>query len=198
MIKTDIAAYAEYPQDRHLYNKLALSRILGYTCGTGHIPYSGMWIVRPVINLEGMGLDATIQHYEAGASIPQGMFYCEVFTGRHITIDYVLENGVWKQTDTFEGFNTPDNLIQFSRWTRVDFPYHLPLLLRSVEAKHINIETIGGNIIEVHLRGNPDPVMYDDFWPIWSEGQQRPMDGYVRIADKEDHIGRLGFYVPVW
>lgn len=198
MIKTDIAAYAAYPQDRHLYNKLALARILGYTCGTGHIPYSGMWIVRPIINLEGMGLDASIQHMEAGTRIPQGTFYSEVFTGRHITIDYVREGNVWTQTDTFEGFNTPDNLIQFSRWTRVSYPYHLPMLLRSVEAKHINIETIGGNIIEVHLRRNPDPVMYDDFWPIWSEGQQRPMEGYVRIADKEDHIGRLGFFVPVW
>lgn len=195
MIKTDLIAYAAYPQDRHLYNKLALSRILGYTCGTGHIPYAGTWIVRPIINLDGMGLDATIKHYEAGESIPQGMFYCEVFTGRHITIDYERKGNVWKQTDTFEGFNTPDNLIQFSHWTRVEFPYHLPLLLRSVEAKHINIETIGGNIIEVHLRGNPDPVMYNEFWPIWLE-DQTPLDGYVRIVDKEEHIGRLGFYVP--
>lgn len=195
MIKTDIAAYAAYPKDRHLYNKLALSRILGYECGTGVIPRSGVWIVRPIINLEGMGLDAVIRHYEAGAAIPEGMFYCEVFAGRHITIDYVRENGVWTQRSTFEGFNTPGNLIQFSRWTRVVFPYTLPTMLRSVEADHINIETIGGMIIEVHLRGNPDPVMYDDFWPIWSEGQQRPMEGYVRIPDKEEHIGRLGFYV---
>jgi hypothetical protein len=72
-------------------------------------------------------------------------------------------------------------------------------MLRSVEANHINIEIIGKKIIEVHLRGNPDPVMYDEFWPIWSEGQQRPKMSYVRIPDKEDHIGRLGFYVPgVW
>jgi hypothetical protein len=143
-----------------------------------------------------MGLDAVIQHYEAGARIPEGMFYSEVFTGRHITIDYECANGVWKQTHTFEGFNTPDNLIQFSHWTKVVFPYTLPIMLRSVEANHINIETIGGKIIEIHLRGNPDPVMYDEFWPIWSEGQQRPKMSYVRIPDKEDHIGRLGFYVP--
>ena len=199
MIKTDVAAYAAYPNDRHLYNKLALSRILGYECGTGLIPRAGTWIVRPIINLEGMGIDAVIQHYEAGALIPEGMFYSEVFTGRHITIDYECKNGMWKQTQTFEGFNTPDNLIQFSHWTRVVFPYTLPILLRSVEAKHINIETIGGKIIEVHLRGNSDPVMYDEFWPIWSEGQQRPKMSYVRIPDKEDHIGRLGFYVPgIW
>ena len=195
MIKTDLIAYATYPQDRHLYNKLALSRILGYTCGTGHIPYAGTWIVRPIINLDGMGLDAVIKHYESGESIPEGMFYSEVFKGRHITIDYERKGNVWKQTDTFEGFNTPDNLIQFSRWKRVEFPYHLPLLLRSVEAKHINIEIIDGNIIEVHLRGNPDPVMYNEFWPIWLE-DQKPLDGYKRIVDKEEHIGRLGFYVP--
>jgi hypothetical protein len=196
MKKTDIEAYAAYPTDRHLYNKLALSRILGYRCGTGVIPCSGTWVVRPIINLEGMGLDAVIQHYEAGDRIPEGMFYSEVFTGRHITIDYVREGGVWMQTHTFEGFNTPDNLIQFSRWTRVFYPYRLPILLQSVQANHINIEIIGGKIIEVHLRGNSDPVMYEDFWPIWSERQPRPKMSYVRIPDKEDHIGRLGFYVP--
>lgn len=200
MIKTDFEAYAAYPNDRHLYNKLALSRILGYTCGTGVIPSSGVWIVRPITNFEGMGFGATIKHYEQGTTIPEGMFYCEVFKGRHITIDYVRENGVWTQTETFEGFNTPENLVQFSRWKRVDYKYAIPPILRAVEANHVNIEIVGGMIIEVHLRPNPDPVMYDDFWPIWSEDQKAPFDNYVRIADKDDEteMGRLGFYVPKW
>ena len=62
------------------------------------------------------------------------------------------------------------------------------------------VEVKGDKVIEVHLRPNPDPVMYDDFWPIWSEDQKPPFENYVRIpdADNETEMGRLGFYVPKW
>lgn len=195
MIKTDVQAYAAYTSDRHLYNKLYLAGIEGAVCGTGHIPYDGLWIVRPIINLEGMGIDANIGHLCQGDLVPDGMFYCEVFTGRHITIDYVREEGKWFQSHTFQGFNTPDNLIQFSKWVRIEYPFPIPRWLKRVEANHINIEMIGDKVIEAHLRPNPDPVMYDEFWPIWSNNQLPPGDRYVKIPDKEDHIGRLGFYV---
>ena len=200
MIKTDSQAIVAYPNDAHWYNKLHLSQTLGYACGQAVIPSSGTWIVRPITNLEGMGRNATIGHYEAGTLVEPGLFYCEVFKGRHITIDYQRVNGLWRQTETFEGFNTPDNLVQFSRWKRVDFNYPIPQFLINVEADHINIETIDSKVIEVHLRPNPDPVMYDDFWPIWSNDQKPPFINYIRIPDRDDEteMGRLGFYVPMW
>lgn len=200
MIKTDTQAFDAYPQDRHWYNKLHLSRELGYRCGVDSIPFTGRWIVRPITNLQGMGKDATIGNFEKGTLIDPGMFFCEVFDGRHITIDYVWERGKWYQSHTFEGFNTPENLVQFRRWMEVDYNYPMPRFLRDVEANHINIEVKGDRIIEVHLRPNPDPVMYDDFWPIWSEDQKPPFDNYVRIPDIDDTglMGRLGFYVPKW
>ena len=200
MIKTDTQAFNAYPQDRHWYNKLHLSRELGYRCGIGSIPFTGRWIVRPITNLQGMGKNATIGNFEKGTLVDPGMFFCEVFDGRHITIDYVWERGKWHQSHTFEGFNTPENLVQFRRWMEVDYNYPMPRFLRDVEANHINIEVKGDRIIEVHLRPNPDPVMYDDFWPIWSEDQKPPFDNYVRIPDIDDTglMGRLGFYVPKW
>lgn len=196
MIRTDIEAFAAYPNSRAWYDKLYLAKMFGYICGTSVIPYDGKWIVRPITNLEGMGLGASISVFHEGTIIPPDTFYCQVFGGRHITIDYVRKNNMWVQTDTFEGFNTHDNLIQFSKWKRISFEYTLPLSMDFIESDYINIEIIGNHIIEVHLRPNPDPVMYDEFWPIWSEDQLPPSDEYVRIPDRESHIGRLGFYVP--
>lgn len=195
MIRTDSEAFAAYPSDRQWYNKLYLAQAFGYECGTGVIPYSGEWIVRPITNLEGMGLDATISTLAAGTIIPPNLFFCQVFKGRHITIDYVRKDNMWIQTDTYQGFNTPDNLIQFSKWQRIDYQYKLPSIMDSIKSTHLNIEMIGDNIIEVHLRPNPDPIMYREFWPIWSEDQLPPSSEYIRIPDKEDHIGRLGFYI---
>lgn len=198
MIRKDSEAINAYPDDIHWYNKLYLSRELGYKCGVYKIPTSGKWIVRPITNLEGMGRNAVIDFFEEGTIIEPGMFYCEVFEGRHITIDYVKNNEHWVQHHTFEGFNTPDNLIKFSRWTKVDYEYPIPHFLQNVKSDHINIEIKGDRLIEVHLRPNPDPVMYDDFWPIWSEDQKPPFDNYIRIPDLDDEteMGRLGFFVP--
>ena len=46
-----------HPKDLWIYNKLILNRLLGHLCGpTGvPVPYSGYYIVRPSINLLGMG-----------------------------------------------------------------------------------------------------------------------------------------------
>jgi len=197
MIRTDAEAVRAYAGDAHWHDKLFLSRKLGYRCGVGVIPKTGKWIVRPAVNLDGMGRSAVIGDFDQGFAIGPGMFYSEVFEGRHISIDYVRKDGQWIQHSTFEGFNTPENLIQFSRWLRVDYPYPVPDFLRGVEADHINIEVKGGKIIEVHLRGNPDPVMHDDFWPIWSADQKPPFKEYIKIADKDDEteVGRLGFFV---
>ena len=198
MVKTDLEAFAAYPRDAHWYNKLNLSIKLGYNCGINKIPKSGKWIVRPITNLDGMGRRAVIDFFEEGTTIEPEMFYCEVFQGRHITIDYIKECDTWIQHHTFEGFNTPQDLIHFSRWLKVDYEYPMPSFLKDVEANHINIEVKGNKLIEVHLRGNPDPVMYNDFWPIWSNEQKPPFNNYIRIADKDDEteMGRLGFFVP--
>ena len=198
MIRTDEQAVIAYPKDAHWYNKLYLSTKLGYKCGKGHIPLNGTWIVRPIVNLDGMGKDAVIAYMEQGTIIDPDMFYCEVFTGRHITIDYVRNNNQWLQHHTFEGFNTHNNLVEFSKWFRVYDEYPIPEFLQSVKSDHINIEVIGGKLIEVHLRGNPDPVMYSEFWPIWSEDQKPPIGNYRRIPDKDDEtsMGRIGFFVP--
>jgi|AntAceMinimDraft_11_1070367.scaffolds.fasta_scaffold02743_16 hypothetical protein len=191
---TDDQAFDEYPELRHWYDKLWVATQLGYLAGIEQVPCAGHYIVRPIMNLQGCGIGAKIKFYLNNETIPDNCFWSQIFHGDHVTIDYTRVNGVWQQGHTFQGFNSPDDLVHFSRWTRVDYKFMLPGIFKEITAPHINIEIIGDKIIEVHLRHNTDPVMHDEFIPIWSNDQACPT-GYVRISDPEDHIDRLGFFV---
>lgn len=193
---TDYEAFDKYPNDNHWYDKLFVAHTFGVRAGVETIPEDGRYVIRPIINLDGCGLGAQIRQCTKGEKIDPTMFWSEVFFGPHVTIDYTRINGKWVQGHTFEGLNTPTNLMQFSAWFLTDYQYILPEELTSVESDHINLELIGGRIIEVHLRHNTDPVEHDIFIPIWSEEQPHPGITWERIADREDHPGRLGFYVP--
>ena len=158
-IMTDQEAYNLCTKDNIWYNKLFVASILNYNAGYKEIPASGKYIIKPIINLLGCGIGASIGYYEEGDIVPDGYFYSEVFTGRHITIDYTKINGKWKQGSTFEGFKSDiNNLQQFSMWERVDYCYELPDVFNNIITDKLNIELIGDKIIEVHLRHNTDPI----------------------------------------
>lgn len=192
---TDHEAYKLYRYDRIWYNKFFVASILGYRSGLESIPESGYYVVKPIINLDGCGIGASMGYYQKGHTISEECFWSEVFTGRHITIDYTKINGVWQQGHTFEGFKEDiQNLLQFCLWRRVDYKYDLPTIFGFIKADKLNIEIIDDKIIEVHLRHNTDPVSHDFFIPIWNEDQPCP-ENCVRIQDDVEHPGRLGFYV---
>ena len=193
---TDTEAYALHTKDKIWYNKFIVASLCGYNTGIGHIPRNGNYVVKPMMNLQGCGIGAQMGFFRKGDSIPENTFWSEVFEGRHITIDYSRIDGAWCQGSTFEGFKTdPKNLLQFSMWRRVSYPYKLLPIFDVIHANCCNIEIIGNKIIEVHLRHNTDPVQYDVFIPIWDCNQVCP-SGFTRIEDSEDHPGRLGFFVP--
>jgi hypothetical protein len=155
-------------------DKLILSKKLGYTCGPAGILPSvpGNYVVRPIVNLKMMGVGATIQYLDSN-SIPDGYFWCEMFTGRHLSFDYH-----WgKQTLAVEGFrNDPARLDRFSHWTKISDTFILPEILQTVADKYewFNVEVIGDRVIEVHFRYNDDfsnhnantiiPVWRDEFY----------------------------------
>ena len=156
-------------------DKLILSKKLGYTCGpAGMIPSEpDQYVVRPIMNLRSMSIGATIQYLDSD-SISNGYFWCEMFTGRHLSFDYH-----WgKQTLAVEGFRTdPIRLDRFSHWTKVDDAFALPKILQTVADRYewFNVEVIGHRVIEVHFRYNDDfanhtattiiPVWKDEFYP---------------------------------
>ena len=175
-------------EDLWLFDKLILSRKLGHLCGPigVEVPSPGYYMVRPCVNLLGMSLGASIEYIDNYTDhLPTGYFWQEIFTGRHLSIDY--EDG--KQIRCTEGFRNEDNVQRFDRWVVCSDIIDLPNELQQIVKKYrfVNIEMIGGKIIEVHLRGNPD---FDDdaieIIPLWKK------DGYTFVRDSDGD--RIGFF----
>lgn len=204
----DTDAWIKYPKHRNFFNKLWLSDQLGYKCGPAGLPplQSGEYVVRPIYNLRGMGLGARFEWIEANDwnALDPGYFWCEKFTGRHISASFEFVHGKigqWKPVSAFEGFRDKDApLYKFNKWIKVsvdDVPFVPRLLNVLSDVKHINIEFIGNKVIEVHLRETPDPD-YDELIPVWESDQIESSNQFIKSEDDADGRlpeKRLGFFV---
>jgi len=177
-------------EDLWLFDKLILSRRLGYVCGPAGVPvpHAGVYVVRPVTNLAGMGRGASFQYLGPKTELPPGYFWCEVFTGQHLSIDYCYGVPVL----CVEGLRDPNaQLWRWSRWQVVDnvLPVPLPELSKF---PYLNVEFVDGHAIEVHLRHNPD-FEYDNTVaiPVWDD---MPLDTTRKFVVSPDYK-RKGFYV---
>lgn len=204
-----------YPEHRKWFNKLWLSEQLGYYCGPcGYAPKKTKeYIVRPIYNLAGMGLGATIQKITAHdrSIVPPGSFWCEIFTDTHYSCTYTWKFDHWTGLQSWEGYCDPTNLTKFTLWKKSDYFPKVPQLFNELQnVESINIEFKGDNPIEVHLRpsGNPDGSVgyctYSEFIPVWSDDLEITHDyisrGYSYIENKETadnflEIYRAGFLV---
>lgn len=208
MIKHDCHAWSQYPHHRKWFNKLWVADTMGYDCGpAGIAPNStGEYCVRPIYNLSGMGVGARHQVIETGdASVVEpGYFWTEWFRGVHKSVDYKWTDGKWQPTGCWVGINNPDNLSKFVRWDKSNAALPAPEIANELQdIKLINIEFIGSKVVEVHLRGSPDPKG-NAFVPIWKgeEDQIAKFEslGYEFLEDYEDadgylEIPRIGFCV---
>ena len=197
--------YEDTPEDTYwktadadeiwVYDKLILSRKLGYKCGPAGIdvPEPGWYIVRPCVNVMGLGLGAKKMHLpQYTIDLDPGYFWCEWFEGRHLSIDY--EYG--KQVLCVEGFKSKDTFTQWDKWIKTNDQISFPKVLDQFKTKaNINCEFIGGNLIEVHLRSNPDfEQNITEFIPVWKDQSTEPPLGY-RYIDYPDVHGRIGAFI---
>ncbi len=197
---TDADAWQCYPQLRWLYDRLQLSQALEYECGPAGMlpPRPGIWFVKPIINLNGMGVGAYTQHYDGDAAFPvrPGSFWMPYFTGRHLSIDLMRTSRGWDFGLTVECIYRNHRPFE---WRKVTDVPELPdiIALDGTDLPCFNVELIGNNIIEVHLRRNHDfDVMPEasSVFPVW-DGEPIPPD---MVVDAEDADGflvpkRLGF-----
>lgn len=179
-----------------LYDKLLVSRKLGYSCGPAGVPVSktDFYIVRPISNYRMMSRGASIQLLSEGEdTIPDGFFWCELFRGRHMSFDY--HHGV--QTLAVEGFRDSYRLDRFCMWKKIDVVFELPDFLQKIAAdiEWLNIETIGNNIIEIHFRFNDDFRNHtsDHVIPVWKD-ELKSLPGYTLYPSPAGE--RIGFLVP--
>lgn len=212
MVDEDEQAWLKYPQHRKWFNKLYVADVFGYKCGPAGIPVPepNHYVVRPIYNLAGMGVGAKVMFLkpEDINRIPPGYFWVEYFQkAPHYSVDYVRENGEWKQLNCYIGKNSELNLSVFDSWIQSDHQFPLPDILKSLDVEKLNIEAIGNKIIEVHLRNGFDHMMqYKEIYPVfekangctfhackdptqfqYSEGEA---DGYGYLKER-----RVGYYV---
>ncbi len=181
-------------EDLWIYDKLILSKKLGYKCGPVgvDVPEPGWYVVRPITNMLGMGLGAELFELEEETdSLPVGQFWCEIFEGRHLSVDYI--DGV--QSLCVEGNRKEQYLLaKWYCWHKVDDQVPYPSVIGKT-FRHVNCEFIGGKLIEVHLRLNPDFVDRPQrIFPVW-EGDSTMAPAGHRFVEAKDYP-RLGFHVP--
>ena len=185
--------------DLWVFDKCILSRKLKYNCGPADmwVPKPDFYIVRPCVNLAGMSRGAQIRYLEKETThLPPGHFWCEIFEGRHISVDFKLNNKsrTYSQDLTVEGFRDKKNpLWKFDRWIRVNDTIEFPKILTQLKGNYstINCEFIGDKLIEVHLRQNDDMGEFNEIIPVWENETVDYLDDYVFIDDKD--YKRVGF-----
>lgn len=184
------------PDDLWVLDKLILSKKLYYNCGPVGLEVSktGYYIVRPCVNMQGLGLGAQRVWLENSTKhLPVGYFWCEWFGGRHLSIDY--HHG--KQVLAVEGHKPEDTFTRWDHWVKVSDRISMPEIIKPFISKYewINIEYIGKKVIEVHFRHNQD---FEDnithFIPVWEGESIDPPDGYTYKHYPDVH-GRIGAFI---
>jgi hypothetical protein len=185
-----------HSDDLWVYNKLILNQRLRHLCGpTGvPVPYSGYYIVRPSINLLGMGrfsriewIDKDTEHFHPAE------FWCEIFEGPHISVDFHHQ----KSELVILGERDHDEpLYKWKKWTKINQEVEFPEILKNLKGDYewINCEFIGNKLIEVHFRRNPD-FRYGNSVaiPVWKGDRPQKVDNFTFIEDKE--YLRRGFFI---
>ncbi len=163
----DSDSWEWYPRHRWIYDKLAVALSQGLDAAPhGVMPRSFPVFSKPIMNLRGMGTgsQAIRSAEEYKANLTAGHFWCTLLTGAHVSSDAALVNGEprwWRHTS---GATAPGGT--FDHWTiHAEAMPEIEDWCGDWARKHlagytgmVNFETIGGRIIEAHLR-------FADQWP---------------------------------
>jgi len=184
-----------HPLDLWVYNKLILSRVLGYICGPVGVtvPKPDFYIVRPSINLLGMGRFARKEYlYKYTDHFHPAEFWCEIFEGDHLSVDYKNKQCELVVLGTRD---KNDPYYKWKKWEKINFEVPFPEVLNYLKGnyEYINCEFIGNNLIEVHFRRNPD-FKYNNSLaiPVW-ENENENEEDMIFVKD-QDYL-RKGFYI---
>lgn len=137
------------PEFNYLYDKLVLSIALGYRCaphGVDPAPDDYPVISKPITNLYGLGIGCEIWTTGRDIQYKPGHFWMKLFAGAWESFDIDSSS----QT-AFRAVATQNESKLPVSWSINEIPapqFNLPFTLPT---RH-NVETIGGNIIEIHPR----------------------------------------------
>ena len=150
-----------FPHHRWIYDKLKIAETQGLSCGPhGVLPLSYPVFSKPIVNLKGMGIGsrAILSDVEFEQVSTPGHMWMQLLEGPHVSTDCAIVAGrvAWIRHAT--GIPWVDGM--FRQWTIHSQPLPpLEVYLADWIGIHMtgytgmmNFETIGGRIIEAHLR----------------------------------------------
>jgi len=170
----DADAWLWYPGHRWVYDKIAIALSQGLDAGPHGVPPPRFPVFsKPIVNLKGMGVASRVlssaAQYEA--SLTPGHMWMALLEGRHVSSDAAVVAGEphWWRHVTGE----PVREGTFDHWTVHAAPdpdiehYCGTWIARHLPAYTgiVNLESIDGRIIEVHLRMSDQwPDLYGAGW----------------------------------
>jgi len=175
VIPTDDAlAYPLYPAHRWIYNKLRICETQGLVHAPhGIAPTEFPVFSKPIYNLRGMGAGGKILRSIAEYQRAQtpGHLWMPLLVGEHVSTDVAVVDGEprwWRHA-----MGKARDQGMFDYWTvlpepRPEIEAYCGAWLRRYLATYsgmVNVETIGGTIIEAHLRCTDQwPDLYGPGW----------------------------------
>jgi hypothetical protein len=193
----DPDAYLWYPAQRLIYNKLFVAESQGLECAPhGVTPPEFPVFSKPIFNLRGMGVGSRVLPDLGNylRHLTPGHLWVTLLTGEHVSTDAAVVRGrvAWwrhcRGTPAVEG--------TFDYWIiEAGAREQLERSLAHWVARHLsgytgmlNLETIGGRIIDAHLR-------FADQWPdLYGAGWLQAVVGLYQhgrweFADRERRSG---------
>jgi hypothetical protein len=163
----DADAWQWNPAHRWVYDKLAVALSQNLVAGPhGTMPPGFPVFSKPIVNLKGMGVGSRVLQTAADYEryYAPGHFWMTLLDGRHVSSDVALVAGEprwWRHVT-----GAPAGEGTFDHWTvHAEPDAEIEARCGAWLAKNlagytgmVNLETIGGTIIEVHLR-------FADQWP---------------------------------
>ena len=199
----DIDSWAWFPEHRWIYDRLAVALSQGLNAGPhGADPGDFPVFSKPIVNLKGMGIGSRVirtrTSYEAGYE--PGHMWMPLMSGPHVSTDVAALDGriVWARHA--QGRPMTGGMFRWWRvWPHLDealMAYLTEWTRRNLKgyAGMVNFETIGGRIIEAHLR-------FADQWTDlygagWVEAMVRLYaEGVWRFDDAKR---REGYSIPLF
>ena len=163
----DPDAYEWYPQHRWVYDKLRLCASQALACAPhGVDPPQFPVFSKPITNLRGMGVGSRVlrSRAEYRRHLTAGHFWMTLLEGEHVSTDVAVVRGraAWRRHSR----GVPAGEGRFDYWTieaatRPQLEGYLEAWLAGNLGSYtgmVNFETIGGRIIDAHLR-------FADQWP---------------------------------
>ena len=164
---SDIDCYINIPEFNFVYNKLWLSQSQGMLCGPmGIYPTEYPIIFKPIVNLYGLsrGFKKINTEKEYDEEKKDGFLWQTFFGGKHIVCDMVLDNTKVVFCSFLRSYPGTKGSFKLHHTTEYVLPDKITKWIRKYLKNYrgcLNMDIIGGNIIECHLRLNGDFNLYN-------------------------------------